>query len=248
MKTIIIDDDITAIELLADLLKQYEDVEIVGTATSGKEGLELTKANKPHIIFLNMDLPDMSGMYFLEQHNEFSDSKLKTIIISEHSKFMLPSYTNVAFDYLTKPFTHKELDSILQKVYISQCDSAICDNPVIKNRDNDKILFYTNSIDFRLVCIREIGLFQYNHDLRVWEVILASKKEPIRMKRNTNNETLLAIDSRFVQVSQRYIINIDYLLEVTDNICHFYPPFDKIDYVKIGRMFRRKLIERFSTL
>ena len=39
MKTIIIDDDITAIELLADLLKQYEDVEIVGTATSGKEGL-----------------------------------------------------------------------------------------------------------------------------------------------------------------------------------------------------------------
>ena len=58
MKTIIIDDDITAIELLADLLKQYEDVEIVGTATSGKEGLELTKANKPHIIFLNMDLPD----------------------------------------------------------------------------------------------------------------------------------------------------------------------------------------------
>lgn len=59
---------------------------------------------------------------------------------------------------------------------------------------------------------------------------------------------LVGIDNCFMQVSQRYIININYLKEVRDNICRFYPPFDKLDYVKVGRFFRKKLIERFSTL
>ena len=59
---------------------------------------------------------------------------------------------------------------------------------------------------------------------------------------------LLGIDDSFVQVSQKFIININYLLEVCDNICRFYPPFEDIDYVKVGRFFRRKLISRYNAL
>ena len=77
---------------------------------------------------------------------------------------------------------------------------------------------------------------------------MACRKEPIKLKRNANNETLLAIDPRFIQVSQKFIININYLLEVKDNMCKLFPPFDKVDYVKVGRLFKKKLIERFNTL
>ena len=59
---------------------------------------------------------------------------------------------------------------------------------------------------------------------------------------------MLGIDDSFVQVSQKFIININYLLEVCDNICRFYPPFEDIDYVKVGRFFRRKLISRYNAL
>lgn len=41
---------------------------------------------------------------------------------------------------------------------------------------------------------------------------------------------------------------MDYLIEVVDNVCHFYPPFDNIDYVKVGRFFRKEFIERFCSL
>lgn len=248
MKTIIIDDDASAVDLLVENLKQYEDIEIAGIASLGKQGIELVKSEKPDIIFLDIELPDMSGIEFLDFISETTDNKFKTIIYTGHSSYMLPAFRNQAFDYLMKPIDTNELETILHRLYMYRFEQNDNDNTLIKNKDNDKILFYTNSVDFRLVSIRDIGLFQYNHELRVWEVILASKKEPIRMKRNTNNEILLAIDPRFIQVSQRYIININYLLEVTDNICHLYPPFDKIDYIKIGRLFRRKLIERFSTL
>lgn len=248
MKTIIIDDDASAVDLLVENLKQYEDIEIAGIASIGKQGIELIKSEKPDIIFLDIELPDMSGLEFLDHVSETTDNKFKTIIYTGHSSYMLPAFRNQAFDFLMKPVDPNELETVLQRLYMYRSEQNDNDNTLIKNKDNDKILFYTNSVDFRLVNIRDIGLFQYNHELRVWEVILASKKEPIRMKRNTNNEILLAIDPRFIQVSQRYIININYLLEVTDNICHLYPPFDKIDYIKIGRLFRRKLIERFSTL
>ena len=72
--------------------------------------------------------------------------------------------------------------------------------------------------------------------------------KPMRLKRNVNKDVLLGIDNSFIQVSQKYIININYLMEVCDNICRFYPRFDNIDYVKVGRFYRRKLIKRFSAL
>ncbi|CCX66069.1 response regulator receiver domain protein [Prevotella sp. CAG:1058] len=115
-------------------------------------------------------------------------------------------------------------------------------------RNGGKLLFYTNTVDFRLVQIRDICVFLYDHEARVWTVIAAGCDRPLRLKRNVTKETLLKIDDSFVQVSQKHIININYLLEVRDNVCRFYPPFDKIDNVTVGRFFRRKLISRYNSL
>lgn len=115
-------------------------------------------------------------------------------------------------------------------------------------RNDGKFIVYTNSVDFRLVDIREIGVLAYNHDLRVWELTLAHQKTPIRLKRNVNSDMLLALNSQLVRVSQKHIINIGYLMEVTNNTCRFYPPFDKVEDVKVGRLFRKKLIDQFCNL
>jgi two-component system, LytTR family, response regulator len=57
----------------------------------------------------------------------------------------------------------------------------------------------------------------------------------------------MELDDTLVRVSQKHIINLGYLIEVADNTCHFYPPFEKLDDVKVGRFFRKKLIDRFSS-
>jgi hypothetical protein len=76
--------------------------------------------------------------------------------------------------------------------------------------------------------------------------MVAGSKTPIRLKRNMTNDKILSIDNRFRQVNQKYIINIDYLFEVKDNVCCFYPPFENIGYVKVGSFFRRRFIEQFN--
>lgn len=248
MKTIIIDDEPSAIKVLVDNLKDFKDFEIVGTANNGDIGLKLLRAANPDILFLDVELPDMTGIEFLSLAHSPSFEKCKIVMYTAHSKYMLPAFRNNAFDFLTKPLDPEELAVVAKRLLSEESRPTPLPQSIVERKDNEKLLFYTNTIDFRLAHIRDIGFFQYNHDQRVWEMMLAGNDTPIKLKRNANNETLLNVDTRFVQVNQKYIININYLIEVSDNICRFYPPFDKIDYVKVGRLYRRKLIERFDAL
>lgn len=251
MKAIIIDDDAASIEVLAEKLKKYDDIQLVGTATNAAIGINLAKEIIPDVAFLDIELPDMSGVDFLERMLAITGTRCRVVMYTAYPQYMLPAFRNKAFDYLLKPIDDAELDTIVERLRNERStddDATQHDDDGERQKKDGKMLLYTNSIDFRLVQVRDIGLFQYNHELRAWEVIVAGRKKPIKLKRNVNNEALLTIDTRFVQVSQRFIINIDYLLEVNDNVCRFYPPFDEIDYVKAGRFFRKRLIDRFCSL
>lgn len=245
MKVIIIDDEQTSIEALEKQLKNYDDVVIAATATSGLKGISAVREIKPDLLFLDVELPDMSGLEFLGQISQICKEQTRVVIYTAHSSYMLPAFRGKAFDFLQKPIDPEEIKKILQR-YHMETGSSPSSNA--KQKDSEKVILYTNATDFRVVDMRDVGLFQYNHEQRVWEVVVAGKQEPMRLKRSVNNETLTEIDPRFVQVSQRYIININYLMEVSDSLCLLYPPFDGIKYVKVGRQFRKKLIEQFSTL
>lgn len=250
MNALIIDDTQTAIDNLADKLRKYEDITLVGTAMNGTDGLALVRQMRPDILFLDVELPDMTGIMFLEKMREAISYKCFVVIYTAYNDYMLPAFRNKAFDFLLKPVDDNELDTIMERFYTEiRCANSHSEQKEepIKKRDG-KLLFYTNTVDFRLVQIRDICVFNYDHEARVWTVVAAGSDKPIRLKRNVNKDVLLNICDCFVQVSQRSIINVNYLLEVCDNVCHFYPPFDKIDDVKVGRFFRRKLISRYNAL
>ena len=253
MKTLIIDDDIQAAKYLQEQLKEYPDVEVVGTVTNGIDGLRLMGTHMPELLFLDIELPDISGIDFLERMDNYTHGHCRVVMYSAYDKFMLPAFRNRAFDFLVKPFDRKELSVIMQRVYTDRKYAPVHPGMAATTQDSSahdagKYLLYTNTVDFRLVNIRDIGVFQYNSDARAWEVVLAGVEEPMRLKRNINSDALLGISPDFVQVHQKFIINMSYLIEVTDNCCRFFPPFDKIENVRVGRFYRRKLVEKFSAL
>lgn len=247
MKIVIIDDDKQAIDLLTEKLAVFANVEIAGTATKGSSGLKLVEETRPDVIFLDVEMPDITGLDFLEQM-DLDEGECDVVMCTAYDDYMLPSFRSNAFDFLLKPVDPKELDIVMQRLEVNrlkrQKQPQNGDN--VKKQDDGNFIFYTNSVDFQLVRLKDIGLFQYNHNVRSWEVIVAGRNKPIKLKRNITNEQILELDSNFGQVSQKYIININYLFEVKDNFCRFYPPFEDIDYVKMGRFFRRRFIERFN--
>lgn len=248
MTTIIIDDNKEAARDLADCLAAYGQVELAGVAYNGFDGLTLVSQVQPDVVFLDVQLPDISGLDFLDRMDVFTRGNSRVVMYTAYDEFVLPAFRKKAFDVLLKPVVPEEMETVMTRLLAEEQEKPMEKMAADMQKESDKFLLYTNTVDFRLVNKRDVCLFQYNHDLRCWEAVVAGSKQPVRLKRMLKSDAILALDGQFVQVSQRFIINMDYLIEVVDNVCHFYPPFDTIDYVKVGRFFRRKLIDRFSSL
>jgi two-component system, LytTR family, response regulator len=249
MNILIIDDDITAAETLARELSNYADVSIVGKANTGSKGFNIANDKRPELIFLDVELPDMSGLNFIDKIKAIPDYYFKVVIYSSYEKYMLDAFRMSAFDYLLKPIDNNNLNVIMERFYTSTHVLDTQQEPnVPKNQRLDKFLLYTNSLDFILAKPQNIGLFHYNHKRKIWEVVVEGKLGDIALKHSVTSEMILKLSKDFIQVHQSYIINLNYLIEVIDNVCHFYPPFDKINYVTVGRIFRKKIIDRFCSL
>ncbi len=244
MKAIIIDDDKRAIDDLADKLKECSDVELMATTSDASFGLKMLKTEIPDLLFLDVEMPEMSGIDFLKEM-ERMNIWCHVIVTTSYSIHMLPAFRHDAFDFLTKPIDVAELKTAIERVrkdLDSPRRTTVTEDGQAKS---GFLLCYTNTEDFQLVNVSNIGLFRYNGDVRSWEVVIANQKLPVKLKRDVTNKDLLALDCRFIQVSQKFIVNINCLMKVRDNICVFNPPFESIDYVKVGRLYRKRLVDRF---
>jgi DNA-binding LytR/AlgR family response regulator len=194
----------------------------------------------------------MSGLNFIDSMDEVGESNCRIVIYSSHDKYMLSAFRKRAFDYLLKPIDHSSLETIMQRYYSvvneekakPQSDADRADI----RRSNNNFMLYINSSDFVLARAEDIGLFCYNRERKTWEVIISGKAEHVILKHSVTSYMILSLSPKFIQVHQSYIINLDYLIEVVDNTCRFYPPFDCVDYVTVGRVFRKKLTDSFLSL
>ena len=102
MKAVIIDDEKAAALDLARRLEAYPDINVVGTAQGGVEGLEMLAKHNPDVLFLDIEMPDLSGIDFLERMDRQSKGRCKVVMFSAHDKYMLSAFRNQAFDLLMK--------------------------------------------------------------------------------------------------------------------------------------------------
>ena len=244
MNAIIIDDNKTAAEELAKRLEQEPDFSVKGVAYNGFDGLQLVFRHNPQVLFLDVELPDINGIDFLSRTECHCDGHCRVVMYTSYDKFILPAFRKKAFDVLLKPIDPDEFDTILNRLREDKEAKQDC----AQTEADGKYLLYTNSTDFRLVVADDICMFRYDKDSRCWEVVVAGSGKPVRLKRNVKSEQLTALDERFIQVHQKFIINMSYLIGVTDNYCRFYPPFDDITDVKVGRFYRSRLTKRFGSL
>ena len=248
MKVVIIDDDKNAGLALADLLETRYDMEVLGHALCALDGLALLNKHQPDVLFLDVQLPDVNGLDFIDKLSEFTHGRCQVVMYTAYEEFVVTAFRKQAFDVLLKPIDTKELDTVVKRLEKEPERIVERGDREIPATLNGKLLFYTSSVDFKVVDKDDVCLFQYDHDMRCWEVVVAETKKAIKLKRNVKSTDLLALDNHFLQVNQKYIVNVNYLIEVVDNVCHFYPPFDEIDYVKVGRLFRKRLIDRFLSI
>ncbi|NLK43800.1 MAG: response regulator, partial [Tissierellia bacterium] len=88
LRCLIVDDEKPAREEILYLLKEIGDVEVVGEATHGMEALELIEKLKPDVVFLDIQMPQMSGIEVAKRILD-KDCELMTIFVTAYDQFAL---------------------------------------------------------------------------------------------------------------------------------------------------------------
>jgi two-component system LytT family response regulator len=113
IKCLIIDDDPFILELLQDKLNQHlPEVELLATASSGREGLQKIDAYSPELVFLDVEMSDMTGFEMLAQ---LPDIHFQVIFITSYSHYAIKAIRFNALDYLLKPIDLGELKRAIKR-------------------------------------------------------------------------------------------------------------------------------------
>ncbi len=113
IRSLIIDDDPFIRDLLMDKLQQYvPEVEVLNSASSGTEGLQKIDTYKPDLIFLDVEMADMTGFEMLSR---LSHIDFQTIFITSYSHYAIKAIRFNALDYLVKPIDLGELKNAIKR-------------------------------------------------------------------------------------------------------------------------------------
>jgi DNA-binding LytR/AlgR family response regulator len=111
----LIDDEAPARRELRYLLEQLPELEIVGEAATATEGLRLLRQLKPRLLFLDIQMPGLTGIELSQILQELPERPL-VVFSTAYSQFAVDAFNLEAFDYLLKPVTLERLARTIDKV------------------------------------------------------------------------------------------------------------------------------------
>ena len=109
IRAVIIDDEETAIDNLCFELKKYPWISVEGIACNGKAGIRLLEKERPDLLFLDVELPDMLGMDLAIKVHEQQNWDMHIVFYTAYNKYLIDALRSYAFDFLLKPVDSEEL-------------------------------------------------------------------------------------------------------------------------------------------
>ncbi len=145
-KCIIVDDDPQNIAILEHICNEFfsNEIEIINTFSIATEALKFINSEKIDIIFLDIEMPVLSGFELISAIPE--QSKAKIIIVSAHDQYALKAFRHSVFDFLKKPVSIADIRECLNKIEKQTSSNShfneheISDNILVVNRQ-DKTIF-----------------------------------------------------------------------------------------------------------
>ncbi|WP_332692536.1 LytR/AlgR family response regulator transcription factor [Halalkalibacter lacteus] len=113
--TVIIDDELHSRDELIFLLSRYKEIEIVGEADSGEKGLEIVMRKEPDVVFVDIEMPRMSGLELAKSLQNMKNVPL-IIFATAYVDYAAKAFRVQALDYLVKPFDEEQLQETMERI------------------------------------------------------------------------------------------------------------------------------------
>lgn len=211
MRCIVVDDEPLALELMRNYISKVPFLELIATCGSAAEALVALKNNKTDLLFLDIQMPDITGVQLLKSLKE----KPIVIFTTAYEEYALEGFNLDAIDYLLKPIP---FDRFLKAVNKAQEYHSIRQNnsiPPTFPEINEGFLFV--KADYKIVKI-SIADIQFVEGLKDYiKIFTSASQKPILtlLSLKSIEEKLPARD--FVRVHRSFIVSIPRINSIQRN-------------------------------
>jgi two-component system LytT family response regulator len=182
MKAIVVDDERIARLALRTLLEEEPSVEVIGDAGSGEEALGLLARLKPDVLFLDIQMPGLSGFDLVAR----IPFPLPTVFVSSSDAFALRAFEVNALDYLQKPVQPERLRETLRRIAPRLTSPAANESFALNNSDlaflplesgqmfvrADTLVWIESEGNYSRVFTNDGRRFTVRRSLNAWETML----------------------------------------------------------------------------
>ena len=243
ISAVITDDEVLARQKLSQLLREEPDVELLGEASSAMEAIELVKATRPDVLFLDIHMPGMDGFDTITAMSDEGVVPLPRIIFTTaYDKYALKAFEIHAVDYLLKPYTRERFKEALARAraQLEQAKTSPATAEAGREAPLDRLIFKSRG---RIVFLPISELF--------W---VTAEENYVRLSTNSENhmlrDTISNFESRldptkFLRIHRSTIVNLKYVKEIrTDSLRgEFAVVMTNGQKLSVSRGYRPKIME-----
>src|SRR5580693_7053723 len=119
---ILIDDELSSLQNLRQKLEEFcKPIRVIAVAQKPEEGILLIRHHRPDVLFLDIEMPKMSGFGLLE---ELGDYDTEIIFITAYNQYAIDAIRISAFDYLVKPVAIDDLQKAVNRLVLSRASKT----------------------------------------------------------------------------------------------------------------------------
>ncbi len=209
IEALIVDDEELARLLLKESLREISGIEVVGEAANGFDALKLISEKKPQLVFLDVQMPKLTGFEMLE----LLDEKPEIIFTTAFDQYALDAFELNAVDYLLKPFTSKRLHQAIKRAEERLSSGETSHKaPALQEKLEeaegyiDRIVVKTGK-KIRIIPVEEVEYLEADDD---YVAVHLEKEKHLKQKTMKFYESRLD-PKDFVRIHRSYIVRIQFV-------------------------------------
>jgi two-component system LytT family response regulator len=219
---VVIEDEKPARDLVAGYLSDHEHIELIGQYDNGFSGLKAINELQPDVVFLDVQMPKLTGFEMLE----LLDYQPGIIFTTAYDQYAIKAFEQNAVDYLLKPFSRERFKEALQKLADRLPENGKRDDQLARIRkhlsENDEILHRVvirKSGKIHVISTDKIEYFEAQDDY-----VMVYTKEERFLKQQTMKFFEKHLDPEiFIRVHRSYIVNVQSIDRIE--------PYEKTNFI-----------------
>lgn len=231
LKCLIVDDEALAQDVIEKYVKNIPTLQLVGKCDSAVEAISFLHNNHVDLLFLDLNMPELSGIEMLKTLN----NPPKVILTTAYSEYALESYEYGVVDYLLKPIKFERFLKAVNKV-VDQFDENNATEESGKEQHASTIFIKEDQVTYQLNLNEILFIEAYGNYLKVHTL------EKVYVARDTMHDMENKLpEESFIRIHKSFIISIPKIESISGNRVFI----NKIE-IPIGEMYKLALKQKVS--